>query len=51
MLNAGKRNVIGILIDVVDYEGALDCIFRAAKEKRAFRRLGLGRARSDDRCA
>ncbi len=30
MHNAGKRNVVGILIDVVDYEGAEEAIIRAA---------------------
>jgi N-acetylglucosaminyldiphosphoundecaprenol N-acetyl-beta-D-mannosaminyltransferase len=35
VLNAGKRNVIGILVDAVDYEAAVDFIFRAANEKRS----------------
>jgi N-acetylglucosaminyldiphosphoundecaprenol N-acetyl-beta-D-mannosaminyltransferase len=34
MLNAGKRNIVGVLVDAVDYEAALDFIFRAAREKR-----------------
>jgi N-acetylglucosaminyldiphosphoundecaprenol N-acetyl-beta-D-mannosaminyltransferase len=34
MRNLGKKNIIGILIDAVDYEAALDFIFRAAHEKR-----------------
>jgi N-acetylglucosaminyldiphosphoundecaprenol N-acetyl-beta-D-mannosaminyltransferase len=34
MLNVGKRNVVGILVDAVDYEAAEDIIFRAASEKR-----------------
>jgi N-acetylglucosaminyldiphosphoundecaprenol N-acetyl-beta-D-mannosaminyltransferase len=34
MRNLGKKNVIGILIDAVDYEAVLDFIFSAAKEKR-----------------
>lgn len=34
MLNAGKRNVIGIMVDAVDYEAAEDFIIRAAREKR-----------------
>jgi N-acetylglucosaminyldiphosphoundecaprenol N-acetyl-beta-D-mannosaminyltransferase len=34
LLNAGKKNVIGVLVDAVDYEGAIDFIFRAAREKR-----------------
>jgi N-acetylglucosaminyldiphosphoundecaprenol N-acetyl-beta-D-mannosaminyltransferase len=34
MLDAGKRNVLGILINAADYEGACAKIFHAAKEKR-----------------
>ena len=34
MRNLGKKNIIGILIDAVDYEAALDFIFRAAEERR-----------------
>jgi exopolysaccharide biosynthesis WecB/TagA/CpsF family protein len=34
MRNLGKKNIIGILIDAVDYEGALEVIFRSAREKR-----------------
>lgn len=36
MLNAGKRNVLGILVDVLDYEGAVDRIICAARQKRSF---------------
>lgn len=36
MLNAGKRNVIGILIDAVDYDGALEAIFAAARRRIGF---------------
>jgi N-acetylglucosaminyldiphosphoundecaprenol N-acetyl-beta-D-mannosaminyltransferase len=35
MRNAGKRNVLGILIDAVDYEQAVQVILQAAREKRA----------------
>jgi exopolysaccharide biosynthesis WecB/TagA/CpsF family protein len=34
MLDAGKRNVIGVLVNAVDYDAALEFIFRAAREKR-----------------
>src|SRR5712692_5496296 len=34
MLNAGKRNVLGILIDTVDYEGAVEFVITAAREGR-----------------
>lgn len=34
MLSSRKRNVIGILVDAVDYEGALEFIFDAAQKKR-----------------
>lgn len=33
MLNDGKRNVLGILISVADYEGAVDAIARAARDR------------------
>ena len=33
MVNAGKRNVLGILISVADYDGAVDAIARAARER------------------
>jgi N-acetylglucosaminyldiphosphoundecaprenol N-acetyl-beta-D-mannosaminyltransferase len=33
--NAGKLNVLGILIDAVDYEAVMEIVFRAAREKRA----------------
>src|SRR5882724_10510597 len=35
MLNRGKRNILGILIDAVDYEGVVDFVFRAAREHRS----------------
>jgi N-acetylglucosaminyldiphosphoundecaprenol N-acetyl-beta-D-mannosaminyltransferase len=34
MFNHGKRNILGILIDAADYEGAVESIILAAKEKR-----------------
>ena len=34
MLNKGKRNVLGIMIDAVDYEAAKDFVIRAARERR-----------------
>jgi N-acetylglucosaminyldiphosphoundecaprenol N-acetyl-beta-D-mannosaminyltransferase len=33
MLNAGKRNVLGILIDAADYDAALETIFTAAEKR------------------
>jgi N-acetylglucosaminyldiphosphoundecaprenol N-acetyl-beta-D-mannosaminyltransferase len=33
MHDAGKRNILGILIDAVDYEAAVDKIFRAATDR------------------
>ena len=33
MHNEGKRNILGILIDAVDYEAAVETIFRAAKQR------------------
>lgn len=35
MRNAGKRNVLGVLIDAVDYDTATEFVFRAAHEKRS----------------
>jgi N-acetylglucosaminyldiphosphoundecaprenol N-acetyl-beta-D-mannosaminyltransferase len=35
MLNNGKRNIVGILIDAVDYNAATDFVLRAAREKRS----------------
>jgi exopolysaccharide biosynthesis WecB/TagA/CpsF family protein len=34
MRNHGKSNILGVLIDAVDYEGAVDQVARAAREKR-----------------
>jgi N-acetylglucosaminyldiphosphoundecaprenol N-acetyl-beta-D-mannosaminyltransferase len=34
MLNAGKRNVLGILMNIADYEGAVDIVIRAARERK-----------------
>lgn len=35
MIDEGKKNVIGVLIDAVDYEGALRRIITAGKERRS----------------
>src|SRR6185369_2848454 len=34
VIHAGKQNGVGILVDVIDYEGALDYVIKAAKERR-----------------
>jgi exopolysaccharide biosynthesis WecB/TagA/CpsF family protein len=36
MIDHGKQNVLGILVDAVDYERAADQIFGAARERRPF---------------
>lgn len=36
MINGGKRNVLGVFVDVIDYESAVDQIIRAAKDRRSF---------------
>jgi len=36
MRNVGKRNVLGVLISAVDYEGAEEAILQAARDKRPF---------------
>ena len=33
MLNRGKRNILGILIDAVDYEAVVERVLRAARER------------------
>ncbi|QSB14767.1 WecB/TagA/CpsF family glycosyltransferase [Natronosporangium hydrolyticum] len=34
MINRGKRNVLGVLVDAVDYEAAIDQILTAARDRR-----------------
>jgi exopolysaccharide biosynthesis WecB/TagA/CpsF family protein len=34
MLDAGKRNVLGIMMNIADYEGVVDLVVRAARERR-----------------
>jgi N-acetylglucosaminyldiphosphoundecaprenol N-acetyl-beta-D-mannosaminyltransferase len=34
MLDAGKRNVLGILMNIIDYEGAVDFIVRTARARK-----------------
>ncbi|MDP9798448.1 exopolysaccharide biosynthesis WecB/TagA/CpsF family protein [Catenuloplanes nepalensis] len=36
MIAQGKRNVLGVLVDVVDYESAVDQIIEAAQRRRPF---------------
>jgi exopolysaccharide biosynthesis WecB/TagA/CpsF family protein len=36
MISRGKRNVLGVSVDVIDYESAVDQIVKAAKAKRGF---------------
>ena len=36
MISRGKRNVLGVSVDVIDYESAVDQIVKAAKSKRGF---------------
>ncbi len=36
MISRGKRNVLGVSVDVIDYESAVDQIVDAAKSKRPF---------------
>jgi len=36
MISRGKRNVLGVSVDVIDYESAVDQIIEAAKTKRPF---------------
>jgi len=34
VIRAGKKNVIGVNVDVIDYEGAVDYVIQAAKQRR-----------------
>jgi N-acetylglucosaminyldiphosphoundecaprenol N-acetyl-beta-D-mannosaminyltransferase len=36
MIDAGKRNVLGVLVDAVDYEAAVSRVLAAARERRPF---------------
>jgi N-acetylglucosaminyldiphosphoundecaprenol N-acetyl-beta-D-mannosaminyltransferase len=35
-MRAGKRNVLGILVDAIDYDGAVDAVIEAARQRRPF---------------
>src|SRR5215472_6967495 len=35
MLNAGKRNVLGILMNIVDYAGVVEVVVTAARKRKA----------------
>src|SRR5919204_5836829 len=35
MINLGKHKVLGVLVDAVDYAGAVDFVIRSARERRA----------------
>lgn len=34
MIDAGKRNVLGVLVNVIDYEAATEAVLRAARDRR-----------------
>src|SRR5262245_52896927 len=34
MIDQGKRNVLGVLVDAIDYEAAADKVLSAARERR-----------------
>jgi exopolysaccharide biosynthesis WecB/TagA/CpsF family protein len=36
MINQGKRSVLGVLVDAVDYDAAIERIVRAARQRRPF---------------
>jgi exopolysaccharide biosynthesis WecB/TagA/CpsF family protein len=36
VIHRGKRSVVGVSVDVIDYECAVDCIIRAARDRRGF---------------
>lgn len=35
MVDLGKKNILGVMINAIDYEATLDFIFRAARERRS----------------
>jgi N-acetylglucosaminyldiphosphoundecaprenol N-acetyl-beta-D-mannosaminyltransferase len=41
VISKGKRNVLGILVDIVDYDSAVDAIVAAAQQKRPFATTAL----------
>ena len=41
MIRGGKRDILGVMVDVVDYESAVDQILQAAKERRGFAATAL----------
>jgi exopolysaccharide biosynthesis WecB/TagA/CpsF family protein len=41
MIRRGKRDILGVMVDVVDYESAVDQILHAAKERRGFAATAL----------
>lgn len=41
MIRRGKRDILGVMVDVVDYESAVDQIISAAKEGRGFAATAL----------
>jgi N-acetylglucosaminyldiphosphoundecaprenol N-acetyl-beta-D-mannosaminyltransferase len=41
MISAGKRDILGVMVDVVDYESAVEQITGAAREGRAFAATAL----------
>ena len=51
MIDEGKRSVLGVLVDAVDYEAATAQVIDAARERRPLRADRARRARRDDRRA
>jgi exopolysaccharide biosynthesis WecB/TagA/CpsF family protein len=41
MIRKGKRDILGVMVDVVDYEAAVDAILDAAKSRRPFAATAL----------
>ena len=41
MIRRGKRDILGVMVDVVDYESAVDQIVHAAREQRGFAATAL----------
>lgn len=41
MISRGKRDLLGVMVDVIDYESAVDQIITAARERRSFAATAL----------
>ena len=50
MIDLGKRNVLGIGVNAIDYEAAVARVIKAGKNRRSDGRYRSRGPRCDDRC-